>query len=156
MNKVKEWRKNNPEKYKEQKDRELYRRKQRRRGETITYNKIIPWNIKSTEEKKVTRLLSRCRKRARNKGISYDPCINNLIIPTHCPYLNIELDYECDTYNKNMASIDRIDPELGYVEGNVQIVSMLANQMKSHATKEELVLFAESVLKLHKPPAPLI
>jgi hypothetical protein len=35
-------------------------------------------------------------------------------------------------------SIDRIRPELGYVPGNVRVISMRANQIKSNASADEL------------------
>jgi hypothetical protein len=43
------------------------------------------------------------------------------------------------------TSIDRINPKLGYVEGNIQIISHKANRMKSNASVEELKLFARWV-----------
>jgi hypothetical protein len=44
-------------------------------------------------------------------------------------------------------SLDKIDPEKGYVKGNVMWMSQLANAMKNNATKEELKQFANWVLK---------
>jgi hypothetical protein len=46
-------------------------------------------------------------------------------------------------------SIDRIDNERGYVRGNVQIVSHLANGMKSTATVDQLKRFAAWVIKTY-------
>jgi len=40
-------------------------------------------------------------------------------------------------------TLDRIDPNKGYVKGNIQVLSHLANMMKSNATAEELHLFAD-------------
>lgn len=50
----------------------------------------------------------------------------------------------------NSASIDRVRPELGYVPGNVVVMSLKANRIKNNATAEEL----EAVLNFvrnHKP-----
>ena len=43
-------------------------------------------------------------------------------------------------------SLDRIIPELGYVPGNVQVISQLANAMKWDSTREERLTFANWVL----------
>jgi hypothetical protein len=41
------------------------------------------------------------------------------------------------------ASIDRIRPEKGYVEGNIVIVSVKANQIKGAYTTQDVVLVAK-------------
>jgi hypothetical protein len=60
---------------------------------------------------------------------------------THCPLLEIELTYknhETKNMPKNYATLDRIDPSLGYVVGNIQILSQRANTLKNDASLEEL------------------
>jgi hypothetical protein len=46
--------------------------------------------------------------------------------------------------------LDKIVPELGYVKGNVQVISTLANTMKNQASIEQLLTFAHSVIRLHE------
>ena len=134
---LKEWRKKNPEKYKAQRKRARERRKEKE----IT---------KSIEEDRVQRLFHGIKKRCRENGICCDiKTYKEIEIPTHCPYLNIELSYD-GSRGKNAASIDKIIPELGYTKGNIQIISMLANQMKSNATIEELLTFSQSINELYK------
>jgi hypothetical protein len=41
--------------------------------------------------------------------------------------------------------LDKIIPELGYVKGNVRIISTLANTMKSNAIKDQLLTFAKNI-----------
>ena len=45
---------------------------------------------------------------------------------------------------------DRIIPELGYVEGNLVIVSDLANRIKTNATPEQIIKVGEFYKKLLK------
>jgi hypothetical protein len=45
-----------------------------------------------------------------------------------------------------MSIID-FDPKKGYVRGNIQVISMLANCMKRNATPSQLKQFARWVLK---------
>jgi len=51
-------------------------------------------------------------------------------------------------YLDSNSSIDRIVPELGYIKGNVQVISRLANQTKNSATKEQLIVFAKNILRI--------
>jgi hypothetical protein len=69
----------------------------------------------------------------------------SLIVDT-CPLLGVRLTYENFKGNapSNYATLDRIDPNKGYVEGNVQIVSFRANTLKSNATLEELKMIVKN------------
>lgn len=79
----------------------------------------------------------------------------DIVLPECCPYFNVPLDYRNPSKRQkrswNAPSIDRINSDLGYIPGNIQIISDLANRMKTNATIEQLVAFAEGVLRLHKP-----
>jgi hypothetical protein len=92
-------------------------------------------------------LLSNAKRAEKDRGIPCNLDISDIIIPTHCPYLGFELTTirgagQLDTN----ASIDKINPKLGYTKGNVEIISRKANRMKNNASPKELILFAESVL----------
>jgi len=39
-----------------------------------------------------------------------------------------------------IASVDRIVPELGYARGNIRVISLRANMLRSNATFEEIAL----------------
>jgi hypothetical protein len=78
----------------------------------------------------------------------------DIVIPTHCPYLGIELKFFSD---KNQApSLDRIDSSKGYTKDNIQVISRLANQMKSNATKEQLLAFAKGVIAMNSKEVELL
>lgn len=70
----------------------------------------------------------------------------DIIIPETCPYLGVRLN---SGEPEAWASLDRLDSSKGYVKGNIQVISILANQMKNRATKEQLIAFAKGVLAVH-------
>jgi len=66
--------------------------------------------------------------------------------PTRCPVLEIELDWGYKLQGKqkdNSPSIDRIDPDKGYVSGNVRIVSNKYNSIKNNSTPEDRIKIAK-------------
>lgn len=69
------------------------------------------------------------------------------IAPKVCPVFGFELKPGPRGFDPHSPSADRIDPTLGYVRGNIQIISLKANVMKANATKQELRAFAEWVLQ---------
>jgi hypothetical protein len=79
----------------------------------------------------------RCCYRARWRGSNHDqPFLESLPCPTHCPILGTPISF--DVYrgkrpSENTASFDQIVPGAGYVEGNVRIISLLANAMLQNA-----------------------
>jgi len=90
-------------------------------------------------------------KRSRALGLAYDIKTEYVlsICPDTCPILGYDIKYGGGEKSKKSASLDRIDPELGYVMGNVQVVSLLANLMKSESSKEDQIKFARWVLSKH-------
>lgn len=76
--------------------------------------------------------------RAKRDGLPFDIEIEDIVIPEKCPVFGIKLEVG-DNYNKmNSPSLDKIIPEKGYVKGNIIVVSVKANTMKSNATIEEM------------------
>ena len=72
------------------------------------------------------------------------------IAPDKCPCFETSFVERGHGFSKWSPSIDKINPELGYVKGNIQIISMLANCMKRDATKEQLIKFSEWVQRTCK------
>lgn len=83
-------------------------------------------------------ILRHARKRAKDKNIPFDISLSDLEVPAFCPVLGIELCVNDSHAKDNSISIDRINPELGYVKGNVAIISYKANTIKNNASIEEL------------------
>lgn len=99
------------------------------------------------------RLLNAAKARAKKFNLEFDLTTEDIIIPHHCPLLEIPLYVATGrgSVKSNSASIDRIDPSKGYVKGNVWIISFKANTMKSNATLEEFLLMAKNMKKLLSP-----
>jgi hypothetical protein len=70
-----------------------------------------------------------------------------------CPYLNVGFELGMGRNHPRSPSLDRIIPDLGYVSGNVRIISLLANAMKSNIPPELMRVyapaFARNYLLLH-------
>ncbi len=90
------------------------------------------------------RLLNSARARSKTHGYEFDLTEDDFIIPAVCPLLGIFMVVnEKGTTKENSFSLDRIDSSKGYVKGNVWVISMLANSMKSSATYEQFQMMAK-------------
>jgi hypothetical protein len=95
--------------------------------------------VRATKNGMIRALLNSAKKRAKEKGIVFNLTIEDIHLPSICPALGIELDYSKKLcVRPNSPSLDRRIPELGYVKGNVQVISHKANTMKSDASLDEL------------------
>jgi hypothetical protein len=88
-------------------------------------------------------LLRNARSRSKEMGIPSDLALEDIVIPERCPVLGIPLlpgsrDTEYRFRNPGSPTVDRIRPELGYVKGNVKIISWLANRIKSDCSDPEV------------------
>ena len=105
------------------------------------------WSRRYLENNIEKRLVISARSRAKKRGVTCNITHEDISIPEFCPILGIELQLSTGNGgSKNSPSLDRIDNSLGYTKGNVQVISNLANTMKSYASKEELVTFAKWVI----------
>jgi hypothetical protein len=176
------WRKNNPDKRREQKRREKIRRKLRDIGvlppvgvemnneqkeinNQISNNDFSYWDnnfrrkdpnsggVQHYEPIKPKEYIIwyRAKENSIKRGLDFNLDVEDIIIPQYCPLLGVELKYDIKDGNvDDYYSIDRIDSSLGYVKGNIQIISNLANTMKNKSTKEQLITFAKNVLEIYK------
>lgn len=86
-------------------------------------------------------LLISCKRRAKLKGILFNLIVDDLPnIPENCPVLGIPIKQNLNKRTDHSPSIDRINNSLGYVKGNVRIISYRANRFKSDMCKEECEL----------------
>ncbi|NLH94312.1 MAG: hypothetical protein GX466_08900 [Candidatus Cloacimonetes bacterium] len=88
-------------------------------------------------------MLAAAKKRAKDAGLPFNICEDDIVVPSTCPVLGIAIETAVGRMQDNSPSLDRIIPELGYVKGNVSVISWRANKIKGDATPDEL----EMVLK---------
>ncbi len=109
---------------------------------------------KERREKYPERLLFlQARVRSKKYNLPFNLEESDIVIPQYCPLLGIELkakEYGAKgSFTSSSPSLDKIVPELGYVKDNIMVISMKANSMKSNATLEELLTFAENSIKIY-------
>ena len=98
-------------------------------------------------------ILKTAKYRAKKRGIPFNIEKQDIILPTHCPVLGIKLKLSDLAKNGGAPysySLDRIDPNVGYIKGNIMVMSHLANSMKSNATKEQLLSFANWIKETYE------
>jgi hypothetical protein len=90
----------------------------------------------------------RAKVRAKERGREFNLEVSDIVIPEFCHVLGIRLSANSGKSGafRDSPSLDRIDNSKGYVKGNIQVISQLANAMKCHATNEELHRFASWVV----------
>jgi hypothetical protein len=95
-------------------------------------------------------LLVNAKRRAREKHCPLDIDLHHVasLYVDKCPILGVELNWGKNTgvATPNSPSLDKVDPNLGYVRGNVWIISHRANTIKNNATPQELLAIANALL----------
>lgn len=99
------------------------------------------------------RMLRHARRRAATQGVAFALTWQYVesIFPDACPYLGLPLESGTVHQRASTPSLDRLEPAKGYVEGNIEVISYLANAMKQNATPEQLLAFARAVLRKFGP-----
>lgn len=107
------------------------------------------WRVEYYKEKPEKRLLWSAKRRAKERGLGFDIEESDIHIPAYCPYLGIELSCHTPRGTPRAAcmSLDRKDNTKGYVKGNIEVISHLANTMKNNASPEHLLSFAKEIIK---------
>ncbi|WP_458098585.1 hypothetical protein [Roseomonas sp. WA12] len=86
-------------------------------------------------------LLAAAKYRAKKKGLPFEITAADIVIPETCPALGFPMAAGGEKFNS--PSVDRIDPALGYVPGNIVVVSFLANSIKFTADPEQIIKVGE-------------
>lgn len=93
------------------------------------------------------KLIQQSRSRAKRKNLNFNLKKEDLKIPILCPLLEIPFIVGTKNDYEQTYSLDRIDPNKGYIKDNVWVITKKANSMKNSATKDELITFAINILK---------
>ena len=89
-------------------------------------------------------MYERAKSRAELKGVEFTISKDDIVVPDVCPVFNIPFQPK----GKFCASLDRIDSKIGYIPGNIAVITNFANMIKNNATPDELMhvaLWAKSV-----------
>lgn len=107
------------------------------------------WRKQYSENQPERRLLWAAKRRAKVNNLEFNLTLDDIIIPQHCPYLGIPIVHSrpLGDSRRDVASLDRIDNTKGYTKDNIEVISWLANTMKSDASPELLIAFAKEILK---------
>jgi hypothetical protein len=95
-------------------------------------------------------LLHCARQRAKKRDCRFDLRETDFDIPEVCPILGIPLVRGGGHIQPGSPTLDRLVPALGYIKGNVWVISAKANVMKSDASPRELLRFAKWVLDIYE------
>lgn len=106
------------------------------------YERILPTNK-----------LSNAKSRAKAHNLPFDITAQDIkdIWPKDniCPALGIPFTFGGkEDKNYSTPSLDRIIPSKGYVKGNIQIVSALANHIMSNATPDQVIQVGQYFKKI--------
>ena len=95
-------------------------------------------------------ILKGARKRAQQRNKPFGLVLGDIVIPDVCPVLGIPLKPVVGApADFGSPSLDEIVAGAGYTVGNVQVISRLANTMKSNASPAQLLIFADWIYKTY-------
>jgi hypothetical protein len=96
-------------------------------------------NQRRADDLNIARYLIRnARKRAKEKGLDCTIRPADIHVPERCPILDVPLEKNRGQWKNNSFSLDRVDSSMGYVPGNVRVISWWANYLKSNLTLEQV------------------
>ncbi len=105
----------------------------------IIYDKNRERYKRTAQKYPLMHAFHQARFRAKKRRIPFSMIYSDLPAPPDvCPILGVKLIYNSGKRNNASPSIDRVIPSLGYIPGNIAIISFRANAIKHNATVEEL------------------
>jgi hypothetical protein len=96
------------------------------------------WRKASRRKDPRKAMLELARHRAKRDILPINIGVEDIVIPEFCPILGIPLKVNDGLRKDNSPTLDKLIPALGYVKGNVYVISHRANRIKGDASIEEL------------------
>lgn len=118
---------------------QYHKHKDRHRATQRAYERRFRELAKTDKVKHARLLFDLARSRARKLGVPFTIKPSDIIVPNSCPVLGITLSIHDKVPSAESATVDRIEPQKGYVPGNIIVVSMKANLIKNNATADEII-----------------
>lgn len=139
---AKQWRADNPEKAKaatqrwnsENRDHVLNRQKNYYSENSEQIMAQMKEFLKSNPAHGLCKL---AKTRAKKQGIPFEITPKDIIVPEFCPVLGLKLEFGEMQDRETSPSLDKICPELGYIPGNIAVMSYRANRIKNNGTAED-------------------
>lgn len=140
--KVKEWRIENTDHKREyhrnyeRTDKAKVRRKRYRDAHIDEYRESSQQFYRDNPERN---LVYEARKRAKHRQVPCTITFEDIVIPQTCPVLGIPLERTGMNNRDSSPSLDCVIPSLGYIPGNIAVISYRANRIKNDATIDEIL-----------------
>lgn len=99
---------------------------------------VADTNRRCYERRLPERLFQNAKHRAKRHKVPFSISVNDIQIPEYCPVLGIKLEIGIGVKQFNSPTVDRLIPSLGYVKGNITVISDRANSIKTNATVDQI------------------
>ena len=97
-----------------------------------------------------TNTIQAAKRRAAKANVPCTITSKDILVPDVCPVLGIALVIGNGGMQDNSPTLDRIVPDLGYVPGNVTVISWKANKLKGNNTDPELFEKVAKYIRKHQ------
>ncbi len=101
-------------------------------------------------------LLKLAKQRCKKSGVVCTITEKDIVIPEFCPILGVKLGFGDMATRDNSPSLDRIQSELGYIPGNVAVISFKANRIKNHGSADQHRRIADWMDSVSQPEKELV
>jgi len=145
LERIRAWRKANPELYKAQGERAKTKVRTRRALDSVFDEQQKEAKRLNARKNFITGMVGRARQRSVKYDVPFTITVQDIIVPEFCPLLNVPLILGTKGDYQFSPSIDRLNPLLGYIPSNIRVISTLANTMKNNATHQQLLEFAKNI-----------